>query len=123
MNTLEIPINDGSCQQTAIGPPKPLTFRNSRIVYYGPHACDNCGVLVARMGHEFGGNRFTYPSGPIYPNTEWHPHVCDPSEVCRHAELLGPAHGSSPEEKRSAPDMPKCSCALFGPKAGCSNCN
>src|ERR1700685_3688143 len=55
-----------------------LTFRNSKIIYYGPHPCDNCGVLVAKMGHEFGGNAFTYPDGPIYPNTEWHPHVCDP---------------------------------------------
>ncbi len=63
-------------------PPGPaihhLTFRSSRIIYYGPHACQNCGVLICKMGHEFGGNAFTYPDGPIYPNTEWHPHVCDP---------------------------------------------
>lgn len=56
----------------------PITFRSSRIVYYGPHSCDNCGAMVCRMGLEFGGNRFDYPEGPIYPNTEWHPHVCDP---------------------------------------------
>lgn len=55
-----------------------LTFRSSRIVYYGPHACENCGVMICKMGREFGGNAFTYPEGPIYPNTEWHPHVCDP---------------------------------------------
>jgi hypothetical protein len=59
----------------------PLTFRNSRIVYYGPHPCDNCDVLIAKMGPEWGGTAFTYPSGPVYPNTEWHPHVCDPFEV------------------------------------------
>lgn len=35
------------------------------------------------MGTEFGGNAFTYPSGPIYPNTEWHPHVCDPKLAVR----------------------------------------
>jgi hypothetical protein len=58
-----------------------LTFRNSRIIYYGPHECGNCGVLICKMGYEFGGNAFTYPSGPIYPNTEWHPHVCDPRMV------------------------------------------
>jgi hypothetical protein len=60
---------------------KCLTFRNSEIVYYGPHECSNCGVLVAKMAIEFGGNAFTYPEGPIYPNTEWHSHVCDPQRV------------------------------------------
>ncbi len=58
-----------------------LTFRSSRIIYYGPHPCNNCGVLICKMGHEFGGNAFTYPEGPIYPNTEWHAHVCDPKRV------------------------------------------
>jgi hypothetical protein len=58
-----------------------LTFRSSRIIYYGPHACHNCGVMICKMGHEFGGNAFTYPEGPVYPNTEWHPHVCDPKRV------------------------------------------
>ena len=59
----------------------PLTFRNSRIIYYGPHTCENCGISIAKMGTEWGGTAFTYPTGPIYPNTEWHPHVCDPFEV------------------------------------------
>lgn len=68
-------------QQTAERPAAKLTFRNSRIIYYGPHACENCGAMICKMGHEFGGNAFTYPSGPIYPNTEWHPHVCDPVAV------------------------------------------
>ena len=58
-----------------------LTFRSSRIVYYGPHSCPNCGVNIAKMGTEFGGTAFTYPEGPIYPNTEWNPHVCDPQRV------------------------------------------
>jgi hypothetical protein len=55
----------------------PITFRNSKIVYYGPHTCENCGVLIVKMGTEWGGTAFTNPEGPIYPNTEWHPHVCD----------------------------------------------
>ena len=59
----------------------PITFRNSKIVYYGPHECPNCGVLIVKMGTEFGGTAFTNPEGPIYPNTEWHPHVCDPALV------------------------------------------
>ena len=63
--------------------PRHLTFRNSRIIYYGPHACSNCGVQICKMGWEFGGNAFTYPEGPIYPNTEWHPHVCDPKVVAK----------------------------------------
>ncbi len=80
-------------------PPPParvnhLTFRSSRIVYYGPHQCDNCGVMICKMGQEFGGNAFTYPDGPIYPNTEWHPHVCDPKLVARYKPMLlnGPAN-------------------------------
>jgi hypothetical protein len=55
-----------------------LTFRSSKIVYYGPHSCENCGATIVKMGHEFGGNAFDQPDGPIYPNTEWHVHVCDP---------------------------------------------
>jgi hypothetical protein len=55
----------------------PISFRNSKIVYYGPHSCENCGVQIAKMGTEWGGTAFTYPEGPIYPNTEWYPHVCD----------------------------------------------
>lgn len=60
-----------------------LTFRNSKIVYYGPHECTQCGAMIAKMGQEWGGTPFTYPDGPIYPNTEWHPHVCDPQDVMR----------------------------------------
>lgn len=64
-----------------------LSFRSSRIIYYGPHACTNCGVTIAKMGQEFGGNAFTYPEGPIYPNTEWHPHVCDPKRASKHRAM------------------------------------
>ncbi len=59
----------------------PLSFRSTRITYYGPHPCENCGVTITKMGNEFGGNAFTYPKGNIYPNTEWHVHVCDPHDV------------------------------------------
>ena len=55
-----------------------MTFRSSRIIYYGPHACERCGRMICKMALENGGNAFDYPDGPIYPNTEWHPHVCDP---------------------------------------------
>jgi hypothetical protein len=58
-----------------------MTFRNSKITYYGPHTCENCGAMIVKMGHEWGGTAFTNPEGPIYPNSEWHPHVCDPALV------------------------------------------
>lgn len=64
-----------------------MTFRSSKIIYYGPHECSGCGQKICKMGHEFGGNAFTYPEGPIYPNTEWHVHVCDPKTSYRHKGL------------------------------------
>ncbi len=71
-----------NCPPTPPQRRKPLTFRNSKIIYYGPHACSNCGIMICKMGSEFGGSAFTYPDdGPIYPNTEWNPHVCDPELV------------------------------------------
>lgn len=67
-------------------PPPPVSrqalhFRSAKIIYYGPHPCDNCGVIICKTGREFGGNAFTYPDGPIYPNTEWQPHICHPENV------------------------------------------
>ncbi len=58
-----------------------ITFRSSKIVYYGPHGCENCGATICKAGFEWGGTAFTYPEGPIYPNTEWFPHICDPRDV------------------------------------------
>lgn len=76
----------------------PITFRNSKIVYYGPFDCPQCGLPIAKMGNEWGGTSFTYPDGPVYPNTEWHPHVCDPSLV---RKQLGNA-----AERRISADWP-----------------
>lgn len=58
-----------------------LSFRSSRVVYYGPHPCENCGTTICRAGGDFGGSSFTYPNTPIYPNTEWHAHFCNPQDV------------------------------------------
>ncbi len=55
----------------------PISFRAAKITYYGPQPCTNCGVNVVKMAERWGGTAFTYPAGPIYPNTEWPPHVCD----------------------------------------------
>ena len=70
----------------------PITFRNSRIVYYGPHPCENCSIPIVKMGNEWGGTSFTNPDGPIYPNTEWHPHVCDPFNVQKRLSIEATAH-------------------------------
>ncbi len=65
----------------------PISFRSSRITYYGPYSCENCGIQIVRMGSEWGGTAFTNPTGPIYPNSEWAPHVCDPDFVKQRASL------------------------------------
>ena len=58
-----------------------MTYDDPEIIYYGPHACSNCGATICKMALEFGGNSFTYPDDLIYPNTIWHPHVCDPKRI------------------------------------------
>jgi hypothetical protein len=60
---------------------EPISYSDPRVIYYGPQRCRNCGVPVVRAGTEFGGNTFALPDGPIYPNTKWEPHVCDPTKV------------------------------------------
>jgi hypothetical protein len=96
-----------------------LTFRSSRIIYYGPHTCSNCGVIICKMGHEFGGNAFTYPDGPIYPNTEWHPHVCDPKKV---AKMPRADQETKPDGLYRNPEYHSmqypCGCKAAGPIAG-----
>jgi hypothetical protein len=73
------------------------------IVYYGPHACENCyqdalpgqpkpAVMICKAAREQGGEEFDYPEGPIYPNTVWQPHVhrvFAPSEPAEPAGLTG----------------------------------
>lgn len=88
--------------------PNHLTFRNSRIIYYGPHACNNCGVLICKMAHEFGGNAFTYPDGPIYPNTEWYPHVCDPKVAKKYMGIPTSAPPSDCPSALAIHPMPTC---------------
>jgi hypothetical protein len=60
---------EGKGQET--GPTDP------RIIYYGPHECDVCGRTICRVALEQGGDKFDYPEGPIYPNTEWRKHSCN----------------------------------------------
>lgn len=54
-----------------------LSFRSTRIVYYGPHPCQICGAMICKASDHQGGSAFNYPDEPIYPNTEWHAHFCD----------------------------------------------
>lgn len=59
-----------------------------KAVFYGPHACEKCGVQICKMGNGFGHDAYTYPEGPIYPNTEWVPHVCRQRDIERVNGLL-----------------------------------
>jgi hypothetical protein len=83
-----------------------LTFRNSKVIYYGPHSCENCGVQIVKMGREWGGTAFTNPEGPIYPNTEWRPHVCDPQ--------LSKAHAATGAASRVMVDWPNATAHQVG---------
>jgi excisionase family DNA binding protein len=54
---------------------KAMSHLDPRLVYYGPHPCRNCGRMIVE---EAGGSAFDAAVGPVYPNTVWPPHVCDP---------------------------------------------
>lgn len=56
---------------------KTLSFRSTRIVYYGPHPCEICSAIICKAADTQGGSAFNYPEGPVYPNTEWHAHFCN----------------------------------------------
>jgi len=45
-------------------------------IWYGPHPCENCGEMIAKLSREQGGAEVAYPTGLIYPNTQWEPHQC-----------------------------------------------
>jgi hypothetical protein len=47
--------------------------------FYGPHACSDCKKLIVKASREEGGAAFDQPDGPIYPNTEWQRHNCQPN--------------------------------------------
>lgn len=65
-----------------------FVYMESTAVFYGPHACDQCGVTICKMGREYGHAIYTYPEGPIYPNTQWEPHVCQQRDIERVNGLL-----------------------------------
>jgi excisionase family DNA binding protein len=58
---------------------KAMTHLDPSVVYYGPHACPQCGQMIVKVAEETGGAAFSVPDGPIYPNSAWQPHVCDPA--------------------------------------------
>jgi hypothetical protein len=53
-----------------------LAMLEPEVIFYGPHPCHSCGVIVCKTSVEHGGMAFDYPSEPIYPNTNWAQHVC-----------------------------------------------
>lgn len=80
--------------------------KNESVVYYGPHACDKCAVLICKMGREFGTDSFDYPQGPIYPNAKWIPHVCQQADIEKVNGLRalgwGPNGNSTPPDGTTA---------------------
>jgi hypothetical protein len=50
-------------------------------IFYGPHPCSSCGKLIVRASLAQGGEAFDQPDGPIYPNTPWQRHDCQPADA------------------------------------------
>lgn len=60
-------------------------------VFYGPHNCSGCDNLIVKAAVEQGGQEFDAPEGPIYPNTQWTPHVCSGVKSAPVASVAEPA--------------------------------
>lgn len=52
--------------------------RKADLIYYGPHPCEKCGLSIVKVSAEQGGQELDVPSGIVYPNSMWRPHVCPP---------------------------------------------
>ena len=45
-------------------------------IWYGPHQCSVCGELIVKAAREQGGDEYDAPpSGQLYPNHVWVPHI------------------------------------------------
>lgn len=68
-----------------IGEPIRLTAHgfNEKDIFYGPHACDKCGILICKRALNQGAEAFTYPEVPVYPNSDWIPHICQQRDIER----------------------------------------
>jgi hypothetical protein len=71
----------GDCGQDARDHELLLVCDDPETIFYGPYPCKNCGISICRASREQGGMAFVYPSGIIYPNTNWVQHVCQRVEV------------------------------------------
>lgn len=57
---------------------------SNKTIFYGPHECDVCGKTICKVSKDQGGEEYDYPTGIIYPNTEWKKHSCgDLKDVIR----------------------------------------
>jgi hypothetical protein len=61
--------------------------------WYGPHPCIRCGKTICRTAQTDGGTEFDYPIGPIYPNTVWGFHKCQPRQTTDHGFLVDSISG------------------------------
>jgi hypothetical protein len=83
----------------------------TETIWYGPHACQSCGVTIVKAAREQGGAEFEPPArlmqvyhrgseaqqvDLVYPQV-WAPHICDAAAVERWKTLATPS-AMPPEE-------------------------
>lgn len=55
-------------------------IRNRKVVWYGPHECNNCGATIVKSSFNQGGLELDAPHGHHYPNHRWTLHRCNKPE-------------------------------------------
>lgn len=78
---IEIRTREEIERDLAAGCDQATSPSNMAVIYYGPHACEECGALICRVALEQGGDKFDYPTGIFYPNTQWNHHECRQAAV------------------------------------------
>lgn len=59
-----------------------MTFKDKKLVYYGPHPCQECdktgkkGTMIVRAQHGKKVFAMKYTHNAQYPNHAWEKHVC-----------------------------------------------
>lgn len=63
-------------------------IRNRKVVWYGPHECNNCGATIVKSSHNQGGIELDAPFDHHYPNHRWVLHRCNKPEVPQAAKTV-----------------------------------
>jgi len=56
----------------------PQSPADQSLIYYGPHSCAECGGRIVVAARDQGAVAYDAPDEPIYPNTQWAPHIHAP---------------------------------------------